>query len=1219
MREVLSNIKPNKNRARLTSDDWVFVRLFSGDIEKAREVLVSGSPHSHKEEKECLLLYRTGNIDSALKYLKSKQGSLSKIGNYSLGVILQDRGEFAQAKRCLEESSTQQLESIEDLIWCLPPGMSYERLLNIRAGVLKYAGKSNEEVLLFADKSLSACAYYHLAYMATRENNSEYALKMLNEIKSDDCLNDKMLILKAYLLANNGDREGSLKALEKANEYFSLDVQNGIIMSGIYGKFNLKDMAISVLKNGIDSIQINNMLNIFTKEDNHDLLKEHVQMLKKLGICLSESDPEFDKGIKLVDGSWQARRFTSKMDHDVALNVNLNTTENPEALLKEKKGLGKPLTITFRNAQSLDFLEDLTLGKYDSFHPMAGETIHEYTFVTSENLLLRNGYEITNINRTMISGNKSKLIEEELVRAGRLVLKRLEYTDDEWQNFFTNAFTLIAAPRTKKDVKIHKVSIIILTYNQLEYTCKCIDSINKNTEMPFEIIIVDNGSKDKTPEWLVSEEKAGHITKVILNKENKGVAAGWNQGILEATGDYLLIMNNDIIVAKGWLENMVQCAESSPDIGMVGPMSNSVSGLQREARVTYTNMREFHSFAENYMKTNSGNWWELFRIAGFAMLIKAKALQKTGNFDERFGKGNFEDDDYCIRIRRAGYRILVAGDSFIHHFGGVSFAEGSVDWFDQMQKNQKIFNEKWTQIDKGIIESRRMNGMEGLLIEAEKLIEEKDFIGAIHKLMAIVEKEPKNYKAYNDLGLIAWYKGNLGDAEKFFEEALKINPGFEDSVFNLADLYALKGNNEKQVDCLEKFIALKPDNTEALNRLSTLKSLREEKISNGELHTNEFEENLVAETNTLISEAKYDEAIGLLTSLIEKDPDNSVAYNNMGLCAWYKGKINEAFWFFRKALALDPVYIDALYNFSDAAMVLGRIDEAKGVLSEALLKDPLLKDIRNYLAKLNIEEKGNESNLDFGKIISARELNIQGEKMINEGLFDKAESQFKEILKHDSSNFVAINNLGLVYWYRNDVASAYSLFLKALEICPVYEDGLVNIFDAALKLKKVPEIKPILEKAIDKNPLLRNATEILSQIKMRGDKIYDIDHYGQIDPSHKLNLEGRALLDDLKLNEATLKFLDSLDKNGKNSDAYCGLGIIQFYRAEYEDAFSLFSLAVSLNPLSQDALLNLYDAALKLGTTEMVRPYLENALEIDPGLSLLRKVLHEGLTPGELQ
>ena len=193
----------------------------------------------------------------------------------------------------------------------------------------------------------------------------------------------------------------------------------------------------------------------------------------------------------------------------------------------------------------------------------------------------------------------------------------------------------------------------------MAYTKKCIDSIRKHTRQKYELILVDNGSKDGTEDYFRSMPGA----KVIRNAENLGVSKGWNQGMRLADGEYILILNNDIIVGPDWLENMVRLAESDPSIGLVGPRSNYIAGPQVVADVAY---KSATGYDEHAIPAFIGKWQaehdlsacEFGFIKGFCHLIPRRVFAKVGFYDERFGKGNFEDDDYCLRVRCHGYRAL---------------------------------------------------------------------------------------------------------------------------------------------------------------------------------------------------------------------------------------------------------------------------------------------------------------------------------------------------------------------------------------------------------------------------------------------------------------------------------------------------------------------------------------------------------------------------------
>ncbi|MEW4372666.1 glycosyltransferase [Paenibacillus kandeliae] len=237
-----------------------------------------------------------------------------------------------------------------------------------------------------------------------------------------------------------------------------------------------------------------------------------------------------------------------------------------------------------------------------------------------------------------------------------------------------------------------KTSIIILTYNQLDYTKICIDSIRKFTDpASYELIVVDNFSTDGTRDWLA--EQTDIMT--IFNSKNEGFPKGCNQGITVSSGDNILLLNNDVIVTPEWLDNLVTCLYSDESIGAVGPVTNNSANYQM-IPVPYNSIEDMLQFATNLNVSNPAKWEERMKLIGLCMLIKKEVVDQIGFLDEIFTPGNFEDSDYSFRILKAGYKMMVCRDTFIHHFGSVSFkAKPDNSYTDLMSKNQEKFRQKW--------------------------------------------------------------------------------------------------------------------------------------------------------------------------------------------------------------------------------------------------------------------------------------------------------------------------------------------------------------------------------------------------------------------------------------------------------------------------------------------------------------------------------------------
>lgn len=233
-------------------------------------------------------------------------------------------------------------------------------------------------------------------------------------------------------------------------------------------------------------------------------------------------------------------------------------------------------------------------------------------------------------------------------------------------------------------------SIIIPSYNGLHLLISCIEAIREYTLELYEIIVVDNGSSDGTVEYCIRE---GLI--LVALPHNAGFPIACNRGLSVASGDQLLLLNNDVIVSAGWLSNMLLAMYSADDVGIVGPVTNYISGRQ-QVEVTWAGMKDFAEVAKRNNVSDPGKWQDVQRIVGMCFLIKRSLLGSVGMLDERFSPGHYEDDDYCYRTRQQGYRLLICGDSLVYHAGSASFKTNFPDgWNSLVERNRELFIEKW--------------------------------------------------------------------------------------------------------------------------------------------------------------------------------------------------------------------------------------------------------------------------------------------------------------------------------------------------------------------------------------------------------------------------------------------------------------------------------------------------------------------------------------------
>lgn len=234
--------------------------------------------------------------------------------------------------------------------------------------------------------------------------------------------------------------------------------------------------------------------------------------------------------------------------------------------------------------------------------------------------------------------------------------------------------------------------MVILAWNAWEQTRACLESLEPTLGPRDEVIVVDNGSSDATGVELDSYR----WLEVISNQVNRGFAPGCNQGAAHARGEFVIFLNNDTVVSDGWIDELLDPFDD-PSVGAVGPRSNNVSGAQAIPNVQYRTpgVAGIADFAAAWRKENSGRTSELTRLVGFCLAVRTEAFRRVGGFDEGYAIGGFEDDDLCMKLLAQGLTLLIAHGSYVHHEGHATFDANEVDWIEQQNENQKLFEGKW--------------------------------------------------------------------------------------------------------------------------------------------------------------------------------------------------------------------------------------------------------------------------------------------------------------------------------------------------------------------------------------------------------------------------------------------------------------------------------------------------------------------------------------------
>ncbi len=274
----------------------------------------------------------------------------------------------------------------------------------------------------------------------------------------------------------------------------------------------------------------------------------------------------------------------------------------------------------------------------------------------------------------------------------RLVSKRPARLAAETERFVLDAPA--PAPPAPAPAGEPAASIVVLTHDNLAFSRLCLESVLASPEQcPFELVVVDNASRDGTPAYLLELAARDARVRPILLGTNLGFAAGVNLGLDAALGGAFVLLNNDTVVAPGWLTRLLRHLDE-PSVGLAGPVTNEAPGLARVG-VSYRTYGEFLEAARARGREGAGV--DTDRLTLFCAALKRSVYEAVGPLDERFAVGMFEDDDYCLRIEAAGLRCRLAEDVLVHHFGEASFGRlvSGGAWKSIFAANRLRFEEKW--------------------------------------------------------------------------------------------------------------------------------------------------------------------------------------------------------------------------------------------------------------------------------------------------------------------------------------------------------------------------------------------------------------------------------------------------------------------------------------------------------------------------------------------
>ncbi len=469
------------------------------------------------------------------------------------------------------------------------------------------------------------------------------------------------------------------------------------------------------------------------------------------------------------------------------------------------------------------------------------------------------------------------------------------------------------------------LSVIVPVHGNLEVTRACLASLDRQiTSFPVERVVVDSASGGETSSWLASLPGI-HLVRL---EENRGFPHAANAGAAAAGGKLFLLLNNDTLLPTRALQKMVDAWERTRGVGALGPSADRVKGDQRiPVEPLEGDPRKVEALSARLEADYGGKVEDVPQVMGLAFLLPAALWRELGGFDERFGLGNFEDDDLCLRIREKGYRILVARDAFVHHAGMATFQAMGVDYAALVRKNQAFFLAKWK--DHPVLAAR-------LLLDGKKPAQA---LAAARQAQIQGSRDPE---LFHVLGTALYMEGKPAEAIQAFDRLLQAAPRHTAGAFLRAlawmDLDREREAREATASLLTDFYL---SDRHAARLLAAFAEACLGWGRPGEAKDH-FQTALALDpacpeaytglAAVLLEEGKKEEA----RSLLEKAGETPLAFAMRGALEWEEGRPGGAFPLFRRALELDPGHppsLSALFSLAqgreELARVLEELEEAR--------------------------------------------------------------------------------------------------------------------------------------------------------------------------------------------------------------------------------------------------------------------------------------------------
>ena len=532
-------------------------------------------------------------------------------------------------------------------------------------------------------------------------------------------------------------------------------------------------------------------------------------------------------------------------------------------------------------------------------------------------LYLRSPHSIEHSNREIQRNENEKIrnLYQKAQAAGKII-RGLNPDPGKKKGVNRDAHQPVEGVMTNKSAGPVSASIIIiLTSNQPKYLKQCVESIKNHTSKPCEIIFVNNNPHKSILKWLKGIIRENEHFRSINYKKTADAVKSINEGIKTSKGEYIVLMHDDVVLTDDWLPGMLECINSDPEIGVVGPMTGSKGGFKAVSQDGYDSIDKLGEYARAFREKNRHRRVAVTEVGSFCMMFQKKLVSQVGLLDEDFLADGHEVQDFCLRVRLHGYKSCIAGDVFIHHYSS-----------ERLPEKNKFFIEKWNGINLNGPMGRKLVTIT-IVDKAAGLFERDEIENGIKMLLEGVKHTPLEKESYYIL-----------------VEMLINNKQFKDALGILNEIPFDDQDNKKPL--LAGYIK------EGMGEYQAAKDYVKEVLTSDHLSpiALNLEGILAYRGGDKVAAEKF------FKKAIDSDPGYGDPYTNLGGLKWEIDKKGDALDLYEKGFILSPLVMDIVSNYHLAVTALREFKRAEPFFRDALLLHPHSKRIKYLLIDILIQQ-----------------------------------------------------------------------------------------------------------------------------------------------------------------------------------------------------------------------------------------------------------------------